>query len=325
MAGETYSQFNGGDAPSNSIVGQSIPTNPSGIANVDQGFYHNSGPNISNLPHINLAFMSNTLDVANSDVTLCLNPISLTWVDFLNLFFRSPGEGFCINQANHNSKAVNFYNQYYESTENKNKKFNLQDQLYKAWTKKFAKPETTLSPQVSIHLNRFAFLTKSLASINEYSIGLSLDEAITALLTDGSIAPGDFEDVATVKFGVSSKISYEQLNISILINFTYIVQMPCYKNALDIRSANNCSYYSGDKTDSRHAFINAHDGAINHVYTVDHPDAGIKKPKGIITKAHKTCDNTIDLPSDGDSLIFSEISKLIKEDEEGSCEGSTHW
>ncbi len=324
MAGKTYSQFNGGDAPKPSIVGETLPTNPSGIANVDQGLYQNSGPNISNIPHLNLAFMSNTSGVANPDVTLSLNPISLTWVDFLTLFFRSPGEGFWVSPSNANCKAFSFNNQYYESTEKKNKKFSLHDQLYKAWTKKFAKPEATLSPQVSIQLNRFGFLTKSLASINEYSIGLSLDEVIASLLLDDSIVPGDFEDVATVKFGVSSQITYEQLNISILVNFTYIVQIPGYKNALDIRCANNCSYYSGDKTDNRHGFIHASDFSVNNVYNIDNHDA-VKKPKPNITKPNKNSDNTADLHSDGDSLIFSEISKLIKEDEDASCEGSTHW
>ena len=307
-------------------------------------------------------------------MTINLNPISLTWGDFLNMFFKGPSDGFYINPSNHNSKAISFNNQYYETTDNNNKKFNLKDQICKSWAKKFAKSESIISPQISIKLHRFGFLTNSLASINEYVIGLSLDEAIASLLSEDVIEPGDFEDVATCKFVVSSKITYDPLNTSILVNFTYIVQIPGYKNTHDLGNLNNVdksaprnlfnSYsadksaprnlftlYSADKNTPRNLAIYSEDKAIsNHLSTpysedkLDPPHLSglysedktaqrkyaiqpnnIKQSSSGKLSTHPHNNFSPELRCDDDSLIFSEISKLIKEDDEGSSEGSTQW
>lgn len=366
-------QCSGNTQPVNHASGMSLPTYPIGIDNKDQGSYHGGGNNLTNIPYIYLAFSSNTPDIYNADMTINLNPISLTWSDFLNMFFKGPSDGFYINPSNHNSKAISFNNQYYETTDNNNKKFNLKDQICKSWAKKFAKSESIISPQITIKLHRFGFLTNSLASINEYLIGLSLDEAIASLLSEDAIEPGDFEDVATVKFIVSSKITYDLLHTSILVNFTYIVQIPGYKNTHDLGNLNNVdkgaprnlfnSYsadksasrnlftsYSADKTTPRNLAIYSEDKAISqhlppyseekldppHVSGLYSEDKtaqrnyviqpnNIKHSSGGKLLTHPHNNFSPELRSDDDSLIFTEISKLIKEEDEGSSEGSTQW
>ena len=125
------SQLSTANTPVNTLPRFTLPTNPNGITNVDQGLYHNAGPNISNIPYLNLAFNSNVSSRESPDVSIALNPMSLTWCDFLDLFFKSPSEGFCISQSNAHCKAISFYTQHYESTENKNKKFKFFGSLLK--------------------------------------------------------------------------------------------------------------------------------------------------------------------------------------------------
>jgi hypothetical protein len=134
--------------------------------------------------------------------------------------------------------------QTYETTQNKCVKFNLQDQIRKAWSKKNAKNETSIPPNVNILLNRAGFLTKSLTSVKEYCLGLSIDEVISTLLNNNDIVPGNSDTTATIKFLVSYKNYFEPLNTYVLINFTYITKIPCYKNSVDCFIT--CNPYSND-------------------------------------------------------------------------------
>ena len=214
---------------------------PSGVINNDQGFFKND-PNldITRVPIVDLAYLSNVSDVksldisdSSADVIINLNPICLKWCDFTTLFFRAPGGGFWMNPSNSSSIALTMLNQTYETTQNKCVKFSLPDQIRKAWSKKNAKSETSIPPNVNILLNRVGFLNKSLASVSEYCLGLSVDEVISTLLNNNEIVPGNSDTTATVKFIVSYKNYFEPLNTFVLINFVYITKMPCYKNNID--------------------------------------------------------------------------------------------
>ena len=163
-----------------------------GILNNDQGFFKNNPTiDITKVPVIELAFLSNVSSFdpndSSADVTINLNPICLKWCDFTTLFFREPGGGFWINPANSSSIALTMLSQTYETTQNKCVKFSLQDQIRKAWSKKNAKNEASIPPNVNILLNRAGFLTKSLTSVREYCLGLSVDESISTLLNNNEI------------------------------------------------------------------------------------------------------------------------------------------
>ena len=225
---------------------------PYGVSDNDQGVFKNEPSiDITRVPIIDLAYLSNVSDIksvekpdSSADVIINLNPICLKWCDFTTLFFRAPGGGFWVNPANSTSVALTMLNQTYETTQNKCVKFNLQDQIRKAWSKKNAKNETSIPPQVNILLNRAGFLTKSLASIKEYCLGLSIDEVISTLLNNNEMLPGNSDTTATVKFLVSYKNYFVPLNTYVLINFVYITKIPCYKNSIDCFI--KCNPYSND-------------------------------------------------------------------------------
>jgi hypothetical protein len=225
---------------------------PHGVINNDQGFFKNEpSVDITRVPIVDLAYLSNigvgkNIDAADSsaDVIINLNPICLKWCDFTTLFFRAPSGGFWLNPSNSSSVALALLSQTYETTQNKQVKFSLQDQIRKAWSKKNAKNETSIPPNVNILLNRVGFLTKSLASVSEYCLGLSVDEVISALLNNNEIVPGNSDTTATIKFIVSYKNYFEPLNTFVLINFAYITKIPCYKNNTDCFI--KCNPYSND-------------------------------------------------------------------------------
>jgi hypothetical protein len=233
-------------------IGMSLNPLPQDIINNDQGFFKNDASiDITRVPIIDLAYLSNVSDVkrvevtdSSADVTINLNPISLKWCDFTTLFFRAPGGAFWINPSNSSSLALTMLTQTYETTQNKYIKFSLQDQIRKAWSKKNSKNEASIPPNVNILLNRAGFLTKSLTSVKEYCLGLSVDEVISALLNNNEILPGNSDTTATIKFIVSYKNYFAPLNTYILINFAYITKIPCYKNNTDCFI--KCSPYSND-------------------------------------------------------------------------------
>jgi len=286
--------------PFNDCAGKQLPTYPDSIVNNDQNSFQNNGTGISTIPYLDLAFLANTKCYYNPDVVIALNTISLKWCDFLNLFFKSPGEGFFINPANSTSKAILFSNQFYESTQSKCIPFNLNDQLVKCWSKTYGKNPITIPTQMQILLSRFSFLCKSAASIKTYQVALSLDEAISSLLSSGEILPGDCEDSALVKFGITTHILCPFLNVSIAVQFSYCTHIPFYKNANANRSSAYCNYYSGDTTDSRSNFLNT--------------------PLGINPKNVYDCKETASVSfskneSDADSTIFDEVTKILKDEE----------
>jgi hypothetical protein len=210
-----------------------------GINNVDQGYFNNiASKQILNIPSIDLAYMTNNENNETIDSTINLNPTMLTWNDFCNLFFRFPSGSFYINTANSTCAAISFSSQTYETTQNKRLAFSIYEQIVKAWSKKMNRPDSSIPIPAKIHLDRHSFLTKSLASINNYQLGLSLDEIITTLLDKKQIEPSDEDNMATVKFNISYKDYFCPLNTSILIVFTFITNIPFYKNVSDSDSCN---------------------------------------------------------------------------------------
>jgi len=226
-----------------------------GIINNDQGFFQNKSNiditcisvddflknnpsiDITRIPVVDLAFLSNVsitdgAEADDSDVSINLNPICLKWCDFIALFFRTPGGVFGIPSSS-SSLALTLLNQTYETTQNKYVKFSLQDQIRKAWSKKNAKNEAFIPANINIILNKTGFLTKSLTSVKEYCLGLSIDEAVSSLLNNVNIIIGNSNTEATVKFMISYKNYFEPLNTCVLMHFAYITKIPCYQNYTD--------------------------------------------------------------------------------------------
>jgi hypothetical protein len=202
-----------------------------GVLNNDQGYLKNNTTGvITNVPSLNLAIISNVSTDKSPDVQINLNPIHLTWSDFSNLFFKSPSGAFYINPSNNSVGAISLLNQTYETTNSKSVLFSLSEQVTKAWSKKNNLPIASISPKTNIELARVNFLTKSLGSLNGESIGLGLDESLSALIGSGDILVGDSESSAAVKFYIGFQYYFEPLDILMLTTFTYTTNIPGYKN-----------------------------------------------------------------------------------------------
>lgn len=308
------------NGPSDNYVDErasfALPTyDKPGLLNIDQRNYRNNSTPVSNVPSMYIAYLTNNKLNLEEDVIINLNPVSLTWHDFINIFYGSGGNGFNINQANAGAHAITFYRQTYQTTENPSLSFVLKDQLFKAWSKKFAKPTSAITPQIAVHLTRFSFLAKSLYSIKEYIIATSLDETIGSLLDEGSIEVGDFDDLAVVDLVVSSKITYDPLKIAVLVNFTYRVHIPNYKNT----NNHPGPYYSGDNSDNRPELMLGDE--IGDIYATKRASNPIEK-----NRAQVPAD---DASGSVDNTIFSEISNWINQAEKNgkddAKEEATEW
>lgn len=233
----------------------SVNYSSEGIFNNDQGYFRNITSNqITASPTLNLAALSNSCGDKTPDVSISLNTIYLSWADFSTLFFKSPSGSFYISPSNSNVSAVSFNYQTYETTYNKNVVFNLADQVRKAWSKKNSKPESSIQAKINIELERQSFLTKSLASVCGDFVGLSYDEALSSLLGTGEIAIGTSEDSATVTFLVNYQYYYKPLELTLLTTFSYITNIPCYKNTVPFSSTCANPYSNDNKMYDRSNF-----------------------------------------------------------------------
>jgi len=301
---------------------------PPGIENNDQGFYQNKpDPTLNRVPVLYLGYLSNWISPEHDlddSVTVNLNPICLKWCDFTTLFFSAPSGAFWINPNNSTSQFLAISNQTYSTTQNKCVSFSLTSQLKKAWSKKNNKPIQAIPPNISILLQRTGFLTKSLASIRGYLLGLSIDEAIASLLDTAEITPGNQDTEATVEFIITYRDYFEPLKTSIVVNFTYITKIPCYKNTTDCFVG--CGPYSNDCENCRDyvEFDTTGDYSIAKKTVVDFEDddddLGSEPSKQTFAK-------TIDAETTNSSAVIDELSKIIKSGEsvEENTVASSKW
>jgi hypothetical protein len=218
-----------------------------GVYNVDQNYYKDIPTSqITSVPSLNLAILYNVSSDKSPDVQINLNSTQLSWNDFSTLFFKSPSGAFYINPSNENVGAISFSNQTYETTNSKNVRFTLASQIRKAWSKNNSLPESAISPKTNIELERVTFLTKSLGSVYGEFVGLSYDEALSALLSSGDIVVGDSDNSASVKFLIGYQFYFQPLDTILLTTFTFITQIPGYKNSNYFTSDKSASPYSND-------------------------------------------------------------------------------
>lgn len=285
--------------------------NIDGIYNNDQGYFRNIPTNqISNYPTLNLALLSNSCGDRIPDVEINLNPTYLSWSDFINLFFKSPSGTFYINPSNNNVSAITFSSQTYETTYNQNVTYSLAEQIRKAWSKINSKPETSIQPKVNIQLERQSFLTKSLGSVYGDFVGLSYDEAISSLLSNGSIVVGDCDTSAVVKFTIAYQYYFEQLNVCLLTTFTYITSIPCYKNTTPFSDDCVCPYSNDTKTIPRSDLDLNDDMSVFSDFESKVVDNNNKDRVNVHVNSNGSISDEYSLVSSGSNII-SEISKII--------------
>lgn len=277
----------------------------------DQGSFLNScAKTISPDPVLDLAYLSNTIDNTESDLILNLNPVCLTWCDFMNLFFASNSGAFWINPSGSNSCVITLNSQTYESTQNKCIQFNLAEQIKKAWAQKNSKLESQIPPQYNLILNKQVFYLRTLAA-SKYAVGLGLDQAISTLLANNQIAPADSESCARVKFTISFRYYFAPLETSVLANFNYITKIPCFKNTgscdfcpytKDNQNCRACFDIKDDNTIT--SFLN--ENQLNHYeeYNLDANSQlnGDKSETSSVSNSHYLT-NVLDIKTKGTTIV----------------------
>jgi hypothetical protein len=209
-----------------------------------QSSYQNTcDENIQQIPTIDIAYLSNVRDSCDADLSVVLNPTTLTWCDFLTLFYRA-NNVFSVNPTNQNSCAINFVNQTFTNTTSQHLKLNLAQQIRTAWATKCETTVDNIPPKTNILLNKETFGVRSLLNSSS-SVSLTLDQAIETLLANGEIAPGDSTTSALVRFVVQYKYCFKPLNTCVVVSFVFLTSIPCYKN---VNFCDDwCPPYSNDK------------------------------------------------------------------------------
>ncbi len=214
----------------------------------DQGI-HKTVLSITNFPEVAIAELSNVHKVCDSDKynesRVSLNNIDLNFCDFINLFYGNTSGAFNINPSCGNTLAISLTKQTYSTTQSKNLKFNLYDQILKAFSKSEGVPESCAPLDATLKLQRETFLTSSLAKLTGKQIALSLDEVLENLINRDLIEPSnDIDSFAKVKFLVRCNYYYLPLSVKLEVVFNYITDIPGYKNTSNISFPNIQCHYS---------------------------------------------------------------------------------
>jgi hypothetical protein len=218
------------------------------LHNIDQGVFSTTKV-INNIPSINLAFISNNSNIKADlfkEATIDLNTIYLNYSDFNQLFFRGYAGAFHINPNNHNVSVLSLTQQTYSTTHDSNNPFYLKEFLVKTYEKAYSINSMNIPIQSRISLDREMFLAKSLYSINGQQISLSLDECINTLIMNGDIIKSDFDSSAKVIFIISLKYIQSDLQVSGIVNFRFITDIPGYSNNDAIMTLDLPKSYSND-------------------------------------------------------------------------------
>jgi len=211
------------------ILSKSEPVFHINNAFSSQSNYQNKSKNIIfQTPTLPIAYLSNVRADCETDTSIVLNPTSLTWCDFLTLFYNT-NNVFSINPINENLHPISFFNQTYENTTSEKLKFNLANQVRMTWASKYETNINNIPPKTNIMLNKDTFRIRSLIH-GSLCVSLTLDQAIETLLSSGEIAPGDSSNSASVNFVIQYKYYFKPLNTGVLVNFIFMTHIPCYKN-----------------------------------------------------------------------------------------------
>ena len=221
--------------------------------------YFNDKPTvqISHIPVIDLAYISNSNTTETPVTNYSFNVIQLSYSDFKTCFFDSILNNFNISSKNAEVQALSLYQNYIDTT-NSRQKFNLNNAVLYAWAEKNSSTTSSISVKEKITLNKNTLMTRSIGSFVNVQNALSWNEAIQTLLEAGEITyTKDVTACAVIDFRIVVQYTYVPLGVSIDMQYTYRVNVPGYENK---HEPNPC--YSTDRTEPRQTFefkINEYD------------------------------------------------------------------
>jgi hypothetical protein len=266
---------------------------------------------VSNIPDLNI-------NSEEGDVIINLEPINLTFEDFITLFYYNTGYQFNISPSNSLKNPVTFLNQFYNTTPNEKSIFSLYDQFIKAWTKKTNKASSTLSFTKLIKLQREVFLLKGLFDLGFYTIGQSYDEILSYLLATSNIKPvkqnchNQYINGVPVEFIVQSKIFSPELDVILYVNFHYNVVIPGFTTG-NIITEVLPKKVNKEKVFKERSYL--YDGDNSSLNSDDLPPS---LPSHVVNSVSSNSNSEFSINLDNNSMneeitIFDNVSKICEE------------
>lgn len=230
---------------------------------------------ISHIPGVDLAFITNNKDNKNQVTSYIFKTIHLSYADFKICFFDSILQNFNISPANFEVKALSLHQTYVDTTK-KYQSFNLNNAILYAWAEKNQSTIGAIPVQQKILLNKNSLMTRSIGSFRNVQNALSWNEAIQTLLESGEIIPArkDKLSCAIIDFNLFVQYNYDPLEVAINMQFTYRVHVPGYANKCEPHPC-----YSTDITPPRKVFhFGDYSHSSHHSDESHHSDAGDSQP-----------------------------------------------
>jgi hypothetical protein len=131
---------------------------------------------------------------------------------------------------------------------------------------------------------------------------------VNALISSGDIIVGDSDNSASVKFLVGFQYYFQPLDIVILTTFTYVTQIPGYKNSSYFTSDKHNSPYSHDTKTIDRSGIDLNDDVS--VFS-DFESKAYNNPKDKGNNDLEEYSIVSNNSSSNKSNLISEISKII--------------
>ena len=225
--------------------------NKNGILDKPQNYYqNNSSIEVNHVAEIDLAYISNSNDTGLTTTNYNFNIIYMNYVDFKICFFDSPLNNFNISNVNSEIKNLSIHQEYIDTTNNQ-QPFNLNSAVLYAWAEKNKSTISAIPVKEKILLNKNTNKTRNMGSFMSVQNALSFNEVIQTLLQSGEIKLADnFTcSCAIIDFKIFVQYNYKPLEIAIIMQYTYRIQVPGYVNKSD---SNHC--YSKDDTAPRKMF-----------------------------------------------------------------------
>ena len=303
------------------------------VLNIDQSpFNSTTTQQINSIPVVPIAFFSNLPNLEDEsknlgDVIVNLNPVSLTYEDFIVLFYYRTGYNFGINSANSTNNAVSFLNKFYDTTPNCKSIFSLYDQFIKAWVKKNNKSASFLSFDALINLRRELFLLKGLFDLGIYTMGQSWDEVLAFLLETSNIKPAkhgyqsEYNNGVPVVFVIQAKIYSPVLDVTLIVNFNYQVSLPCFVRGNIVEEVLPCKVK--DKCPKERTFL--YECGDNS--SINSDDLPSSLPSHLVP-SNNNCEftiNTVDKSCVEDQSIFECVSNFVEDESYGTASKSDSW
>jgi len=171
---------------------------------------------------------SNMNSVINKGNKVVFNVIDLAQEEFFNMFYYTTAKYFCVNKANTSNKSIVLGSQTYVANDSRVHVFSLYNEIIKSFEQNYNISANNINPAALISLQREVYNTQSLASICGNQLGLSWDQVIANLISNGQIEHGCDKSVAIIIFQVNLNYHSSALNVDLTTTFQYKVPITGY-------------------------------------------------------------------------------------------------